>query len=412
MPCNAVAGPVLRHTSPCQRPDLSKEVLLSIARDEEKRAVVETSLARDSSFHGRTALGSEPATLILFPHVSAQNFRLLLPWNPESIPVYSAMATACSVVLLSPPSYCPCSGVRPEKLELPSRDNGTQAIQSIKAAAVTEPEDELAVLLRSAVMEDNTVIMTFTNKAWTASGSLLDLFMESFREGDKTEPLLKHLIIVAVDDKAFEQCKLVHPLCYFLEVGGVNLTREQAYMSKDYLEMMWARNKFQTRVLELGYAFLFTDMDILWFRNALLHVPVGADITISSDKYLGDDPYDLEKNANGGFVYARPNPRTIGFFKGWYQARSGRMNEQAVFDKMKRELSLQHGVEVHFIDTAYCGGFCQPKKDFRRLCTFHGNCLRGLSLKLERLRGVMGEWKQFKIARQEELANKNKTLSA
>nr|XP_051220188.1 uncharacterized protein At4g15970-like [Lolium perenne] len=321
------------------------------------------------------------------------------------------MATACSVVLLSPSSYCPCSGVRPDMLELPSRDNGTQALQSIKAAAVTEPEDDLAVLLRSAVMEDNTVIMTFTNKAWTATGSLLDLFMESFREGDKTEPLLKHLIIVAVDDKAFEQCKVVHPLCYFLEVGGVNLTREQAYMSKDYLEMMWARNKFQTRVLELGYAFLFTDMDILWFRNALLHVPVGADITISSDKYLGDDPYDLEKQANGGFVYARPNPRTIGFFKGWYQARSGRMNEQAVFDKMKRELSLQHGVEVHFIDTAYCGGFCQPKKDFRRLCTFHGNCLRGLSLKLERLRGVMDEWKQFKIARQEELANKNNTLS-
>ncbi|KAM0851279.1 hypothetical protein ACQ4PT_052534 [Festuca glaucescens] len=326
----------------------------------------------------------------------------------------AAMATACSMVLLSP-SSCPCSGPRPDKLELPSRDNGT--LQSIKAAAVTTPEDglpedDLAVLLRSAVMEDNTVIMTFTNKAWTAAGSLLDLFMESFHEGDKTEPLLKHLIIVAVDDKAFEQCKLVHPLCYFLEVGGVNLTREQAYMSKDYLEMMWARNKFQTRVLELGYAFLFTDMDILWFRNALLHVPVGADITISSDKYLGDDPYDLEKNANGGFVYARPNPRTIGFFKGWYQARSGRMNEQAVFDKMKRELSLQHGVEVHFIDTAYCGGFCQPKKDFRRLCTFHGNCLRGLSLKLERLRGVMGEWKQFKIARQEELANKNKTLSA
>jgi hypothetical protein len=128
----------------------------------------------------------------------------------------------------------------------------------LQAAAVTEPEDELAVLLRSAVMEDNTVIMTFTNKAWTASGSLLDLFMKSFREGDKTEPLLKHLIIVAVDDKAFEQCKLVHPFCYFLEVGGVNLTREQAYMSKDYLEMMWARNKFQTRVLELGYAFLFT----------------------------------------------------------------------------------------------------------------------------------------------------------
>ncbi|CAM0908379.1 unnamed protein product [Alopecurus aequalis] len=332
----------------------------------------------------------------------------------------AAMATACSVVLMSPSPYCPCSGGDPlgQMEPVASRGNGTQQLQaepSIKAvvsATTSTPEDdELTVLLRSAAMEDNTVIMTFTNKAWTESGSLMDLFLESFREGEKTEILLKHLIIVAVDGKAFEQCKLVHPLCYSLDVGGINLTREQNYMGKDYLEMMWARNKFQTRVLELGYGFLFTDMDILWFRNALLHVPVGADITISSDKYLGDDPYDLEKQANGGFLYARPNARTIGFFKGWYEARTGRMNEQAVFDKVKRELSVQHGVKVHFIDTAFCGGFCQAKKDFRRLCTFHGNCLRGLALKLERLRGIMDEWKQFKIARQLEREAKNATSS-
>jgi hypothetical protein len=29
-------------------------------------------------------------------------------------------------------------------------------------------------------------------------------------------------------------------------------------MSKDYLEMMWGRNRFQQTVLELGYNFLFT----------------------------------------------------------------------------------------------------------------------------------------------------------
>ena len=264
---------------------------------------------------------------------------------------------------------------------------------------------------------DNTVIMTFTNEAWTSRGSLLDLFLESFRIGDKTAPLLKHLIIVALDSKAFEECKQVHPLCYSLDVGGsVNLTSEKAYMSKDYLEMMWVRNKFQTRVLELGYAFLFTDVDIVWFRNPLRHIPVGADITISSDKYLGDDPYDLEKQANGGFLYTRPNVRTIAFFKGWYDARKAypRQHDQYVFDKVKRELSLQHHVTVHFIDTAYIGGFCQPKKDFLRLCTFHGNCLRGLSLKLERLRGILDEWKQFKIARarqQQEAAN-NTTSSS
>ncbi|CAM0878566.1 unnamed protein product [Alopecurus aequalis] len=274
-------------------------------------------------------------------------------------------ATACIVLLQSPSSSC--------LLELGSRNNGTrQTDPSIQAAAVTAstPEDvELAMLLRSAAMEDNTVIMTLTNKAWTAPSSVLDLFLKSFRIGDKTEHLVKHLII---------QCKLVHPLCYSLDVGGgMDLTREQAFMSKDYLEMMWARNKFQTRVLELGYSFIFTV-----------------------------NPY---ATANGRFVYARQNARTIGFFKGWYESRTGRLNEQDVFNKLGRELSLHHDVTVNFIDTAYCGGFCQPKKDFRRLCTFHGNCLKGLRLKLGRLRGILNEWKQFKNSRQ--LAENNITLS-
>jgi hypothetical protein len=29
-------------------------------------------------------------------------------------------------------------------------------------------------------------------------------------------------------------------------------------MQKDYLDMMWRRNRFQARILELGYSFVFT----------------------------------------------------------------------------------------------------------------------------------------------------------
>lgn len=65
---------------------------------------------------------------------------------------------------------------------------------------------------------------------------------------------------------------------------------------------------------------------------------------------------------------------------------------------MKHELSLRHGVVLHFVDTAYFGSFCQHKKDFRQLCTFHGNCLKGLPMKLGLLRSLLDERKQFKIA--------------
>nr|XP_051212954.1 uncharacterized protein At4g15970-like isoform X1 [Lolium perenne]XP_051212955.1 uncharacterized protein At4g15970-like isoform X2 [Lolium perenne]XP_051212956.1 uncharacterized protein At4g15970-like isoform X3 [Lolium perenne]XP_051212957.1 uncharacterized protein At4g15970-like isoform X4 [Lolium perenne] len=315
--------------------------------------------------------------------------------NVSHFVLAAAIAMACVVLLLSS-SSCP-SGIK-----LALRNNETQADPSMRAAAVTSttPGDDLAVLLRSAAMEDNTVIMTFTNGAMSSPGSLLDLFLESFRVGDKTEPLLKHLVVINTDNKALEQCKLVHPLCYRLDIGGgINFTAEKWFMSRDYLEMMWARNRFQSRVLEMGYGFVFTDVDIVWFRNPLLQVPVAADIAFSCERYNDQaDPYDLRKDANGGFLYAKPNMRTIRFFKSWYEARAvypGR-NEQYVFGGVKRELSVRHGITLLFIDTAYFGSNCQPKKDFQRLCTFHANCLKGMSNKVNLLRGIMGEWKHFR----------------
>ncbi|XP_024310762.1 uncharacterized protein At4g15970 isoform X2 [Brachypodium distachyon] len=301
--------------------------------------------------------------------------------------------------MLLSPSSCPGG---PDQKELGFR-NGTQADRNIgMATAARKDDDGLAELLRSAAMENNVIILTFTNEAWTAPGSLLDLFLESFRIGVNTQPLLKHLVIVAADVKAFERCQRVHPLCHLLldtGGGGAKFAADKAYMSPDYLEMMWVRNKFQTRVLELGYTFVFTDVDMVWFRNPLLRIPVGADIAISCDRYKnGEEPYDLRKEANGGFLYARPNNRTLGFFVDWYEARTRYtgLHDQHVFEKVKDELSRRHGAAVQFVDTAYFGGFCEPKMDFRKLCTFHGNCLKGLGTKMGRLRDVLGEWKQFR----------------
>lgn len=100
----------------------------------------------------------------------------------------------------------------------------------------------------------------------TLPGSLLELFLESFRLGVRTQPLLKHLVIVAMDAKALEWCQHMHPLCYPLGSGsgdgapGGTTAAEVTFMSKDYVDLMWARNRFQARVLELGFGFVFTDV--------------------------------------------------------------------------------------------------------------------------------------------------------
>ncbi|CAL5063514.1 unnamed protein product [Urochloa decumbens] len=321
----------------------------------------------------------------------------------------AAISTVACVVLLLQRSPCPCGhgGVvvpAAAHAELTAAgNNGTRAHhlskQAPAASAKDKDDDELAQVLRRAAMEDNTIIMTFTNEAFAAPGSLMDLFLESFHLGLKTQPLLNHLVIVAADAKAFARCQRAHPHCYLL-ANSRNFTGELHFMKGDYLDMMWRRNRFQARVLALGYSFVFTDVDIVWFRNPLLRIPVAVDFAMSCDMYYGDNPYDLNKRANGGFVYARASPRTVAFYEGWYEARKGRpgKNEQDVFDKLKRELAARHGVAAQFVDTEYLGGFCERRKrrDYNKLCTYHGNCLVGLRTKMERLRGVLEEWKQFK----------------
>ncbi|KAM3392826.1 hypothetical protein ACQJBY_013790 [Aegilops geniculata] len=326
-----------------------------------------------------------------------------------------AAITAAFVVLLLPPSPspCPCGGTPPADHKLASSDQTAlkRVDTAVNNAAREEDDDEkLAELLRSAAMDDNTIIMTFTNEAWTAPGSLLDVFLESFRIGVRTEPLLKHLVIVAVDGKAFEGCQRVHPLCYRLAAPTpVDFAAEKQYNTPDYLDMMWVRNKFQARVLALGFGFVFTDVDIVWFRNPLLRIPVGADIALNCDWFYGDNPYDLNKTANGGFLHAKPRARTLAFFGDWYAARTRYPGEhdQFVFDQVKHELAARHGVTVQFIDTQYLSGRCEPRMDFRKLCTFHANCIIGLQYKLEYLTGVLDEWKRFKA--QEELLGTNST---
>lgn len=89
-------------------------------------------------------------------------------------------------------------------------------------------------------------------------GSIVDLFLESFRIGHHTRPLLNHLVIVALDDKAFRRCLSLHRHCYSLLTEDVDFSKEAYFMTPDYLKMMWRRIDFLRSVLEMGYNFIFT----------------------------------------------------------------------------------------------------------------------------------------------------------
>lgn len=108
-------------------------------------------------------------------------------------------------------------------------------------------------------MEDNkTVIITNLNDAWAEPNSIFDLFIKSFEIGNNTKRLLNHLVVICLDEKAYNRCLALHPHCYHLRIQGINSTREASFMSQDYLEIVWRKIDFLATILHKGYNFVFT----------------------------------------------------------------------------------------------------------------------------------------------------------
>ncbi|KAF8021049.1 hypothetical protein BT93_G1463 [Corymbia citriodora subsp. variegata] len=270
---------------------------------------------------------------------------------------------------------------------------------SLEAAGSSQYSEKyrLEKVLKDAAMKDRTVIMTTLNEAWAAPNSILDLFLESFRIGDGTHRLLKHLVIIALDKKAFLRCVAVHTYCVALTTEGVDFSAEAYFMTSDYLKMMWRRIDFLRSILEMGYNFIFTDADILWFRNPFPRFFEDADFQIACDHFLGD-PYDIRNRPNGGFNYVKSNNRTIQFYKFWHssQAMYPGYHDQDVLNFIKfARFITDIGLKMRFLDTMYFGGLCEPSKDLNQVCTMHANCCFGLDSKLNDLRMMLQNWKDF-----------------
>jgi len=229
--------------------------------------------------------------------------------------------------------------------------------------------------------------------------SILDLYLQSFHIGEGTEELLKHVLLVAVDQVAFNRCQQIHPHCYILVEEGSDFSGEEVIMSKGYLDMMWARILFLKHVLALGYNFVFSDADILWFRNPFQVFDKNADFQIASDYYKGN-PHDRVANtANGGFNFVRSNERSIKFYEWWYESRISypNMHDQHVFNKIKLEKRFSEiGLRMLFLDTKFISGFCERRAGLEDVITMHANCCKGMKAKISDLSLVLQDWTSFR----------------
>lgn len=259
-------------------------------------------------------------------------------------------------------------------------------------------DPKLKSVLKQASMKGKTVIITTLNDAWAEPGSIFDQFLESFQiGGNQTQKLLDHLVVITWDQKAYSRCNALHKYCYQLQTKGDNFTNEAFFMTPTYLHMMWRRIEFLGAVLHLGYSFVFTDTDIMWLRDPFKQFYKDADFQIACD-YFNGNSFDMHNYPNGGFTYVKSNPRTIWFYKFWFNSRKTypTMHDQDVLNKIKMHpLITNKKLKIRFLSTSYFGGFCQSSKDFGKALTMHANCCVGLENKVNDLKILLEDWKKY-----------------
>ncbi|OMO72629.1 Nucleotide-diphospho-sugar transferase [Corchorus olitorius] len=264
-------------------------------------------------------------------------------------------------------------------------------------SSTPNPTQQLEEVLKNASIGNKTVILTTLNYAWVSPNSVVDLFLKSFKLGDGTERLVDHLVMIALDEKAYNRCLVIHKHCFALVTEGVDFQEEAYFMTPNYLKMMWRRIDFLRSVLELGYDFVFTDADIMWFRDPFPRFYPDADFQIACDNFLGS-PDDMNNRPNGGFNYVKSNNRSIEFYKFWHSSRETYpgYHDQDVLNKIKLHPYISEiGLKIRFLDTAYFGGLCEPSRDLNLVCTMHANCCFGMDSKLHDLKLMLQDWRAF-----------------
>ncbi|KAI3808941.1 hypothetical protein L1987_24904 [Smallanthus sonchifolius] len=262
--------------------------------------------------------------------------------------------------------------------------------------------DELGAALEGASMANKTVIITIVNRAYTEGDKpMLDIFLDGFWLGEDTRQLTNHLLVVAVDQTAFERCKFLRLHCYKLKTDGEDFVDEKTYMSEDFIKMMWRRTRFLGDVLRRGYNFVFTDTDVLWLRNPFPRLTLlneTIDLQISVDKFNGNQ-WSQRNMINTGFYMIKSNNKTIALFDKWYGQRNnstGKKEQDVLVELMWKRVFKRLRLRVRFLDTNYFSGFCQNSRDANVVSTVHANCCRSIRAKVTDLMTVIHDWKRFK----------------
>lgn len=162
------------------------------------------------------------------------------------------------------------------------------------------------------------------------------------------------------------------------------------WCGKGWISCAWFLKKvtasFSWMQISCGFAIhshIFSLMEI--FRLHVITMSVGNAI-------------DLRNIANGGFNYVKSNNQSIEFYKFWYYSwlRYPGYHDQGVLNFIKHDPYITDiGLTIKCLSTTYFGAICEPSGDLNEVCTMHANCCIGLQSKLNGLRIIMEDWRDY-----------------
>lgn len=252
------------------------------------------------------------------------------------------------------------------------------------------------------IVVDGTVIITALNYGYR------DMMMNWVCNMRRLR--VTNFVIAALDTDLYRFAFVRGLPVYFdsFVLSGQNVSlRNAAYGSPEFRELTKLKSRVVLELLKLGYDTLWTDTDIVWFRNPIAQLQaLGADLAIQSNA-PDNEAANGKRRLNSGFYLARANARTITVFEDIisFAARS-RMSEQPCFydvicgkngERRKGNDSCEYKEFVAKVldRTLYPNGITQgiwdvPKgtlaSSFSHVFIVHNNWIKG----------PRGKWERFK----------------
>lgn len=172
---------------------------------------------------------------------------------------------------------------------------------------------------------DNTIIVTALNNGY--KGMMMNWVCNMRRLG------IRNFVVAALDEDLYRYAFTRGIPTYYENSLGKHVSlRDAAYGTAEFKELTKMKSRVVLNFLKLGYNTLWTDTDIVWFKNPLKNLHgLAVDLAIQSNA-PDDEAANGKRRINSGFYLARANGRLIEVFEDVirYAAKS-KMSEQPCF---------------------------------------------------------------------------------